>query len=195
MVLVGERGLPLARLAQDTINIATNPSAKVIIFPLDITSEAEVRYFYDRVLHIFKKTATTLVHVCGVNGETGRLGKIAWDSVTKVFNTQYLGAALMSKYFIANQPDPENPVGTIINITSALTSMVEPGFSSYSIAKLAGMRLMEFLDAEYPLLRTFSLLPGILSTGSSNQGFSHFARDHVDMAGLWTVYLDRKSVV
>ena len=49
--------------------------------------------------------------------------------------------------WIKTQPDPKNPVGTVINVSSGLEGLVSPGLSAYSTSKLAGHRYMEYLAA------------------------------------------------
>jgi NAD(P)-dependent dehydrogenase (short-subunit alcohol dehydrogenase family) len=159
---------------------------------VDITIESQVKNLYDQIQQTFGRTADALVNNAGSNAETVPLGGISWDNFTTVTSSHYLGAALMSKYFISSQPRPEDPVGTIVYITSGLTSMITPGFSSYAIAKMAGTRLIEYLDAEYPHLRAFSLSPGIVLTALTHETFKPFAKDHIDMPGMFTVYLSQK---
>jgi NAD(P)-dependent dehydrogenase (short-subunit alcohol dehydrogenase family) len=117
------------------------------------------------------------------------MAQMLWDDFTTVLTSHYLGAALMSKYFISSQPSPADPVGTIVYITSGIGALIMPGMSSYSIAKLAGQRLIEYLDAEYPHLRAFTLSPGIILTGITPENFKPFAKDHAELPGMMALYL------
>jgi NAD(P)-dependent dehydrogenase (short-subunit alcohol dehydrogenase family) len=74
-------------------------------------------------------------------------------------------------------------------MTSGLSSMLMPGFSAYAIAKFAGQRLIEYLDAEYPHLRTFTLSPGLIKTALTHSSFEPFTKDHVELPGMMTLYL------
>jgi hypothetical protein len=56
----------------------------------------------------------------------------------------------MTKYFVLSQPNPADPTGTIVFITSGVGGMIIPGMSSYFVAKYAGDRFTEYLHAEYP---------------------------------------------
>ena len=56
------------------------------------------------------------------------------------------GPFLMIHHFIKAQPNPKEPVGTIVSVSAGLIGLTNPGFSSYSIAKLAAQRLGEFID-------------------------------------------------
>lgn len=95
----------------------------------------------------------------------------------------------MSRYFINSQPAPADPVGTIIYISSIMTGQITPNFAAYAISKLAGQSFTEYLDAEYPRLRTFTLSPGITETGMTNELFRPFAKDDVRMVGMMALYL------
>lgn len=161
--------------------------------PVDITIESQVKNLYDQVQKTFGRPANVLINNAGSpSGGDGPFATIPWDDFTTILASHYLGAALMSKYFISGQPDPKDPVGTIVYISSGLGCNVFPGFSSYSIAKHAGMRLMEYLDTEYANLRAFSLAPGIIQTGMTDELFKPFAKDHIELPGMWSVYLSQE---
>lgn len=98
----------------------------------------------------------------------------------------------MTKYFILSQPSPADPVGTVVFITSGVGGMIIPGMSSYSIAKYAGDRFTEYLDAEYPHLRAFTLSPGIPHTTLTRDSFKPFAKDHVELPGMMCLYLSQE---
>jgi NAD(P)-dependent dehydrogenase (short-subunit alcohol dehydrogenase family) len=120
------------------------------------------------------------------------VSQIPWDDFTNVAGTHFFGAALMSKYFVSSQPTPADPVGTIVYITSSIGALIMPGMSAYSIAKLAGQRLTEYLDTEYPRLRAFTLLPGIILTGLTHESFKPFAKDHIKLPGIMAMYLSQE---
>jgi NAD(P)-dependent dehydrogenase (short-subunit alcohol dehydrogenase family) len=82
-----------------------------------------------------------------------------------------------------------NPTGTVVIMTSGVGGMIIPGMSSYSIAKYAGDRFTEYLDAEYPHLRAFALSPGIPHTTLTRDSFKPFAKDHADLPGMICLYL------
>jgi short-subunit dehydrogenase len=100
----------------------------------------------------------------------------------------------MSKYFISSQPTPADPVGTIVYIPSGIGALIMPGMSSYSIAKFAGQRLIEYLDAEYPHLCAFMLSLGIFLTGMTHENFKPFTKDHVEFPGMMALYLAQERV-
>ena len=111
-------------------------------------------------------------------------------------------------HFIRDQPNSKRPLGTIITVSSGLEGMIAPGRSSYSISKLAGHRLAEFVDAgkwslpvkysdsilmsshlEYATLRLFTVIPGIVMTNMLEAGSAVVAKDHVELVGMLSLWL------
>jgi NAD(P)-dependent dehydrogenase (short-subunit alcohol dehydrogenase family) len=189
VVLTGRKADQLAKAEEETKAVATDPSAKIISVSVDITNESQVQNLYSQIQKTFGRHADVLINNAGSNGTAAPVAQIPWDDFTNVVNTHFLGAALMAKYFISSQPQPADPVGTIVYITSGLGALITPGLSAYSIAKFAGQRLTEFLDAEYPRLRAFTLSPGVILTGMTHDSFKPYAKDHADMPGMMALYL------
>jgi len=52
----------------------------------------------------------------------------------------------MNHYFIQAQPNPKQPTGTIITVSSGRAGLTAPGGSAYNISKLAEQRLAEHLQ-------------------------------------------------
>jgi NAD(P)-dependent dehydrogenase (short-subunit alcohol dehydrogenase family) len=192
VVLAGRRAEELTKVEKATKAVATDPSARIISVIVDVTIEIQVQSFYAQVQKVFGRPADTLINNAGIGGTDFHLGETPWDQFTSITHTCYFGAALMSKYYVSSQPTPKDPVGTIIFMTSGLESMDVPGISSYAIAKLAGHRLIELLDVEYPRLRTFCLAPGLIMTNMMSDMYKPFAKDHVEMPGMMAVYLSQE---
>lgn len=74
------------------------------------------------------------------------------------------GAYSAIHHYINSQDNPSNPTGTIITVSSAIAGFMAEGFSSYGIGKLAEQRLVEYVDSEYPNLRAFTTMPGVVHT-------------------------------
>ena len=83
--------------------------------------------------------------------------------------------------------------GTIINIVTVGASFVMPGISSYSISKLAVIKLGEHIEAECPEIRVFSVHPGIVRANEGRgmvlPAFTPFAKDSAMLTGALTTYL------
>lgn len=84
--------------------------------------------------------------------------------------------------------------GTIIFLNTLGASFTFPGMSSYSGSKMALLKLAEFLDAEKPDLRVFSVHPGIVGVTESGRGIvvdalTPFAKDKGIQTGGLSLYL------
>lgn len=147
MVLTG-RDLTQLSALEPQIKEQAHATAKVLSVKVDIASESDVRNLYAEIEKFFGRAADVLINNAGPKAGEGRVGEVKWDEFTNIVNTHFLGAALMARYFISTQSNPNDPVGSIVYLTSGLAGMIFPGGSGYSIAKMAGQRLTEFMDAE-----------------------------------------------
>lgn len=93
----------------------------------------------------------------------------------------------MIHHFLRQQGS--QPSGTVITLSMGAAGMLLPSMSSYISSKLAQTRIMEFLHAEQPEVRSFTLLPGLLKTAMTAEAFQPFARDDPMLAGGLTLFL------
>ena len=56
------------------------------------------------------------------------------------------GLAYMVHHFIATQPDPEKPVGTVISVLSGRVGLTLPNASAYDTSKAFEMKFVEHLQ-------------------------------------------------
>ncbi|KAK0114987.1 hypothetical protein ONS96_013461 [Cadophora gregata f. sp. sojae] len=191
VVLTGRNEEKLAEAEQKVKDVATNSNstATILSIPVDVTKEADVQNLFKKIQEVFGRPADILINNAGPTGAIGPSAQVPWDGFAEVVNAHFLGAALMARFFINSQPTPTDPVGTIIYITSTMAGLMVPNFAAYAISKLAGQRFTEYLDAEYPRLRAFTLSPGITGTGMTNEFFRPFAKDDVRMVGMMALYL------
>ncbi len=99
------------------------------------------------------------------------------------------GTYTMTHHFIQSQPNPKKPVGTIISVSSGRAGLNNEGGSAYNISKLGEQKLVEHLQLEYPTLRVFSTMPGIAATSMVTDFWKPFAKDHVELKGILSLYL------
>lgn len=96
----------------------------------------------------------------------------------------------MTHHYIASQPTPKTPTGTIINVSSLAAGLtLEGGSSAYCISKLCDQRFSEFLASEHPSLRVFTTMPGIAATKMVPESWKRLALDHVELTGMLALYL------
>lgn len=106
--------------------------------------------------------------------------------------------------FIGSQDCSTDPSGTVVHVNSGIAGIVQPGTSGYAVSKLAAQRYIEFVAAgkicstkgekadtlvEYPSLRTFSLLPGVVKTDMLPPAYEPFAQDDAELTGSLCLYL------
>ncbi|KAI0027546.1 NAD-P-binding protein [Vararia minispora EC-137] len=84
---------------------------------------------------------------------------LAWWSL---FEVNVLGVYNFVRYAMAHL---QKTNGYIIATSSGMAQLRYPGMSSYAISKMAVNRLVEFIDLEYPEVKTFALHPGTIRTG------------------------------
>jgi NAD(P)-dependent dehydrogenase (short-subunit alcohol dehydrogenase family) len=84
--------------------------------------------------------------------------------------------------------------GTFIFLGTLGVSLTMPGMSPYAVSKLAALKLAEFLDAEKPDLRVFTVHPGIVGVTETGRGMAvdalaPFALDKGIQTGGLSLYL------
>jgi NAD(P)-dependent dehydrogenase (short-subunit alcohol dehydrogenase family) len=74
----------------------------------------------------------------------------------------------VTKAFLATTGrEPEAPT-TIIHLSSTSAGMTPPGMSSYSLTKVAIVKLATFMKDEHPSITTVAVNPGVVSTDMGN---------------------------
>jgi len=165
-------------------------TTKILAVLTDITVEREVENLFQEVNNAFGRPADVVIANAGQLSEPKLVAEQPVSAWWKVYEINVLGLHNTVVNWIRSQPDAENPVGTLISVNSGLTGMVEPGYAVYSTSKLAAHRYMEYVGAEYPKIRSFSLLPGVVNTDLSNKtGFVDYAQDEAEQTGALALYL------
>lgn len=194
IVLVARNEAKLSATVEEVRALADD-DATVLGIPADVSRETDVRNVFARIATAFPnhKAPTVLINNAGTLPPGAKLG--AGDPTTwwSGFETNVKGTALFTHYFLAAQPDATQLSGiTVVNLGSFIADSVNDfGFSSYSLSKLACQRLTEFLHAEHGAagLRSFCLVPGLVSEGNLLDAFKPYAKDDAQLVGLWSLYL------
>lgn len=104
-----------------------------------------------------------------------------------------LGTYLVTRHFL-KVLGSEKP-GLIITVTSGAGAFVFPQTSAYSLTKLVGVRINEFLQVENPNVTAIGLHPGIIKTDMTTDMFLKFANDTPELVGgtgVWLASGDKK---
>jgi NAD(P)-dependent dehydrogenase (short-subunit alcohol dehydrogenase family) len=159
IVLVGRNAARLSateRRLKDTDN-----NVEYLSITADISSQASVDALFVTVRGKYGH-ADVLVNNAGTNHEQGLVGQSEADAWWKDFEVNVKGTYLMTKGFLSLLGQERE--GTIVNLSTGIATAVYPTWSSYSISKLAAIRLAEYVAAEYPNVNSVALQPGVVDT-------------------------------
>ncbi|KAK5211634.1 hypothetical protein LTR41_003095 [Exophiala xenobiotica] len=191
IALAGRRLEKLEETASQ-IRALKNGSTKLLAVPTDVTKDADVANLFAQTVKTFGRSPDVVLSNAGAV-EVGPMGEQGVDVWWGILSLNLKGVYATAHHFIKSQPNPKEPKGTFIETNSIIAGMIAPGFSAYSVSKLGGQRLIEYLDtgmfeqsaavsflacpqgrpfvlknmvncSEYPTLRSFSLFPGLVKT-------------------------------
>ncbi|KAL9638220.1 MAG: hypothetical protein Q9164_001697 [Protoblastenia rupestris] len=195
VVIAGRRYAKL----EETLNRiqASSKSTRILAVRTDVVVEEDVKNLFSKVKETFGRAPDVVLCCAGwVFGwhNIGDMGAV--DNFWKVY-VRIPRPYLVIKRLVrsshgtdmSDQTDPKDPVGTIIDVNSVFAGIVMPGASAYASSKLAQQRLIDFVNAEYPRLRAFTLLPGCVDTSFITPEFKFLAKDHADLTGLLALWL------
>ncbi|KAF2710272.1 NAD(P)-binding protein [Pleomassaria siparia CBS 279.74] len=190
VVIAGRRKDKLDQTVVELQKLNKNGSATILAVPTDVTIESEVENLFQQVNKAFGRPADVVIANAGALSEMKTLAEEAVAKWWKIWEINVLGLHNTFTAWVRSQPDAKKPVGTFIDVNSGLAGKIVPGNSAYSISKLATHRYMEFVEAEYPTLRSFTLLPGIIPTDmNKDSDFTIYARDEVEQPGALSLFL------
>jgi len=185
IVLVGRNKDLLAEPASAIASLS--PETKVLSATADLTNEAEVQNLFKKATDAFG-TVDVVVHAAGsmVGGPVGDLEPSVWFSDYEV---NVKGSYILAYYYLKAVES-----GTLILLNTLGSSFTVPGMSAYSGSKMALLKLAEYLDAEKPNLRVFTVHPGIVAATESKRGMvvdqlTPFAHDKGIQTGGLSLYL------
>ncbi|KAH6639400.1 hypothetical protein C7974DRAFT_388438 [Boeremia exigua] len=194
--LAGAKGIVLVGRNKDLLEEPTlavrniSPSTRVLALTADLTSDADVERLFVETINTFQ-SIDVVIHAAGTttSGVAGDLDPQTW------FKDYELN--VKASYIVVHQYLKTTQTGTVIFLGTLGASFTFPGMSAYSGSKLALMKLAEYLDAEKPNLRVFTVHPGIVAVTETNRGavvdaLTPFAKDKGILAGGLSLYLAQK---
>ncbi|CAD0044998.1 unnamed protein product [Aureobasidium pullulans] len=186
IILVGRKASLLQEPSEAIAYI--NQDVKVLKITADLTSETDVEELFRQAKATFGKVDVVVNTAGTMTG--GPIGDMTPQQWWTDFEVNVKGTYTLTHYYLKTF----GSAGTLINLVSLGASMTAPGISSYSTSKLAVIKLSEYLDAEKPDLRIFTLHPGIVAATESKRGmvvdaFTPFAKDPGMLTGAVSLYL------
>lgn len=135
--------------------------APVTFHALDLTSEAQVKKFVQRLKG---KTVDLLINNAGYGGDLIRLEETSVSEYKKLMDGNVLSAFLACKYFVPFMRRQKN--GTIFNVSSMAGQRAVPKLAVYSIAKFGVLALSQAVAKEnldVPI-KCVTICPGGMNT-------------------------------
>ncbi|KAJ4347561.1 hypothetical protein N0V95_005298 [Ascochyta clinopodiicola] len=169
---------------------AISPSTQILALTADLTLDSDVEGLFEHAIGSLG-AIDVLVHAAG-GTTTGVVGDLEPDVWFKDYELNVKASYIVAHHYLKSFPG-----GSIIFLGTLGASITYPGLSSYSGSKLALIKLAEFLDAERPELRVFTVHPGIVAVTETNRGavvddLTPFAKDKGIQAGGLSLYLAQK---
>ncbi|CAG8953902.1 hypothetical protein HYFRA_00010863 [Hymenoscyphus fraxineus] len=204
VVLVGRR-LERLEIVKTEIE-ALNKDTIVLAVKCDIANESDVVTLYAEVKKTFGRNADVLLNNAGAVDDTKKFAEHGVEEYWRVYEINLKGLVIMLNHWINSQEDTEKPVGTVITVLTGRVGIMVPKGSSYDVSKLAMQGLVQHVQAgmssaanyalrseltvliEYPTLRMFMTMPGIVKSEMSEEFWLPFAIDHADLTGLQALY-------
>ncbi|KAI1452829.1 NAD(P)-binding protein [Annulohypoxylon moriforme] len=183
IVLTGRKVDVLNDVAAKIKGAAKMPNVKIIVQPADLTSEASVKELWDRAAKDVGKIDVVISDAGAMNWF--KIGEREPSEWWNDYEVNVKGPYMLCHYFL-KQADG---TGTFIFVGTGCVRSIFPNMSSYITSKLAQTKLMEFVHAEHPGIRTFTLLPGLLKTAMTAKDFLPFARDDPMLSGGLSLFL------
>jgi 3-oxoacyl-[acyl-carrier protein] reductase len=147
--------------ADNVVNAITAKGGKAIAVQGDVSNEGDIKRLFTETKKAFGRL-DILVNNAGIY-EFQPLEQLTVESFQKQFNTNVLGLLLTTKE-AANYFGPEG--GSVINISSAVTSLLPPASATYSSTKASVDAITVILSKELgpKNIRVNSINPGLIET-------------------------------
>ncbi|KAJ9614976.1 hypothetical protein H2200_001050 [Cladophialophora chaetospira] len=189
VVITGRRADRLEKIAAELKKL--NGKTKILAVPTDLTVEESVQDLFVQVQKAFGRAPDVILASAGTMAPPLSLHQQPLNAWWKDYETNVRSLFITIQCFLRSQPDPSNARGSVFLVSSTLAGLVVPTRSSYATSKLAAQRLIEYLDAEYPMIRAFTLAPGIVETEILDKNYLYMAKDHEEMTGMLCLWLMR----
>jgi NAD(P)-dependent dehydrogenase (short-subunit alcohol dehydrogenase family) len=137
------------------------PKTKIVALAADLTDVASVEKLFASIKSTFGH-ADVLINNAGLFSPAGTIGTVDPSEWWKDFDVNVKGTFLVTQAFLKLLGTEKQ--GSIITMSTGISYMSPPGLSAYSISKMAGVRLSEYISMENPNVAAISLQPGIVKT-------------------------------
>ncbi|KAF2727641.1 NAD(P)-binding protein [Polyplosphaeria fusca] len=185
IVITGRKADVLDEVAAKLRTFGKSPgTTKVVVVPADITKESSVQKLWETAGAELGKI-DVLVNNAGALTQA-LIGSLEPSEWWNDFEVNVKGVYLNTHFFLKQAPDGR---GTIISVSTGTLGDIYPNFGSYIPSKLAQTKFMEFLHAEQPNIRAFSVFPGLVATEMPPKMYLDYALDDPMLTGGLSLFL------
>jgi NAD(P)-dependent dehydrogenase (short-subunit alcohol dehydrogenase family) len=157
---------------------SSKEAVKLLSIAADITDERSVAALWTTASQSLGRI-DVLIN-CAGSLTVQKIGEGLPGDIWKHYETNVKGPMFMTHHFL-NQPGFTG--GTVILITTGILGETYPSFASYIPSKLAAAKYMEYLHAEQPNVRCFSVIPGLVASNMAPKEYIAMARDDPMLTG------------
>jgi NAD(P)-dependent dehydrogenase (short-subunit alcohol dehydrogenase family) len=156
---------------KETSSEIENLGCKSVYYVADVTNKKLMQRIFSTVEADFERLDVVVSNAAYLP-DLAPLKEIDVEEWWSAFEVNVRGSFIVTQAFLGIAP----PGATLINISSAIshTSGIvgfpyTPDITGYSASKLAGVKVMEDVQAEHPELRIFSLHPGVIDSDTNTK--------------------------
>ncbi|KAI0484851.1 NAD(P)-binding protein [Xylariaceae sp. FL0804] len=150
MIAIGARG-SLSETAQGMREAAAGlgrPEPSILELKLDLASRSSIDQAAAQIKQTFGRL-DIVIHNAGVMGGLGPIAESDPDEWWKTWEINVRGPYLVMHAMVPLMLEAGGGLKTFVTVGSVGAHVVVPGLSVYQVAKLAVLRLTQFLNAEY----------------------------------------------
>lgn len=180
LAIIGRRAKVLSK-AKAEIEALFGDKTQVFIVSADVGNKEQIEGAFSQISSAFGgRTLDLLVNNAGYFTGLHPFGTETLDEWTTAIDVNIKGVYIVATAFIANAKAD----ATIVNVSSGMVHLpasFRTGFSSYSSTKLAGSKIMEFIQAENPSLHVVDIHPGqVTETEMAGKVVEQLNLPHID---------------
>jgi NAD(P)-dependent dehydrogenase (short-subunit alcohol dehydrogenase family) len=136
------------------------PATAIHTYSVDITDKNAVNDAFEDYVKIAGKIDVLVSNAAAGNIDPPIKDVNVEDWFSRV-ETNIKGPLLLTQAFLSGYGKED---GLIINVSSAISFLMGPGFSAYAVSKEAGVRFFQIVGMENPKLRIMHVQPGMVET-------------------------------
>lgn len=138
-----------------------HPGVSVLALTADISDQGAVNAAFKTTRETFGPV-DILVSNAGSLPDILPLAETPIEEFAKGLDVNVKGVLIVTQAFLANAAD--DPILINIGTAAAHLGAMHPGMGSYSVSKLAALKMLEYIAAGNPHVRTVTVHPGVIET-------------------------------